>query len=252
MWDWLGDLFGGIGDAASGAAGAVGDAAGSFKDFAGGLFGGGGPEQLAGPGAEGASAAGAGASAGDWASRLWGGAGDVAGGFGKFAKGALPFAQLGATGLGVANSLKAQQAAAENSKRVKEAFALQERAAVPLTNFGEAQLKNAQAGNVPTAVQAQIDQWAQGAKVKARDYLARAGIGDSSAAAQWDAYIDQQAQAMKAQALSAESQQGIDALGKGANVASGIGGQAGQQQTSLEALIAAANQQLGRLSGAAA
>lgn len=235
-------------------------------DFLGTIFGSGGGEaveQLAGPGAEAAgsaasSAPGIGSALSDVASTIGSGAssvgsalGSAIGGFGDFAKKLAPAAQLGATGFGIASNIKAQQQAGENAKSIKRAIETQERAAVPLTNFGEAQLKNAQAGNVPQAVQAQIDSWAQAAKVKARDYLARAGISDSSAAAQWDAYIDQQAQAMKAQALTAEGQQGVDALSRGAQAASGVGQQAGQQQSSLENLIASANKELARLAGGA-
>lgn len=238
-------------------------------DFLGGLgdiFSSGGGEaveQLAGPVAEAAgsaasSAPGIGSALSDVASTIGSGAssvgsalGSAIGGFGDFAKKIAPVAQLGATGFGIASNIKAQQQAGENAKSIKRAIETQERAAVPLTNFGEAQLKNAQAGNIPPAVQAQIDNWVQAAKLKVRDYLARTGNPDSTAALQWDQYIEQQAKAMQAQALTAEGQQGIEALSRGASAASGVGQQAGQQQSSLENLIAMANKEIARIAGGA-
>jgi hypothetical protein len=241
--DLIGDVGGRVGDVAQAALPAIEDAGRSVGTFL--------PEGVG-------RDTGAG-GVGDVAGKVWGGvkegwqgAKDVGGGLAGFAKGALPFAQLGATGLGVASTIKAQQQAAEQMKIQKRAQGLQEAAAVPLSNFGQAELRHAEAGQVPQAVQAQIDLWKQGAKQKARDYLARAGIADSSTAAQWDAWIDQQGEAMKVQALQSESQQGIAALQASGGQAGQMGQSAAQQQGSLENLIAQANQALGRLGGSTA
>ena len=255
LFDFLGDIF-------SGAKDTLGTVGGSLSDVlrsGGDALGAGGSAATTVADAAPAAAETAGDAGGrflPWLADAGGSLVDavkgVGSGLGGVAKAALPVAQLGAAGLGAYSGVKASEAAAENAKIQKRAIENQERAAVPLTNYGESQIKAAQAGNVPTAIQAQIDLWARGAKQKARDYLARAGIPDSKAAADWEAWIDQQAEGMKASALGAEADRGVNALRSGAQVSGNVGQQAGQQVSTIDGLIANANQVLARLAAGAA
>ena len=131
--------------------------------------------------------------------------------------------------------------------------------AAPVAAFGQSQLSSATAGNIPAPVQAQIDAWRQAARQMAQDQMARMGGGDSTQLTQWLAWIDQQAEGMKAQALQDEINSGLSAegvagnlLGVGAGASQGSGNAAAGQQQSLESLIAASNQMLAKLSQGAA
>src|SRR5438094_1708658 len=127
---------------------------------------------------------------GDWWSKLKSGAST----FGDVAKAALPFASLGATGVGIASSIQARNQAAEQNRIMGRAEKLQERtageaasAAAPLTQFGSDALAKAQRGEIPAPMQAMIDQWKQGAKAQMHQYLASIGQGDSQTLAEMDA-----------------------------------------------------------------
>jgi hypothetical protein len=202
---------------------------------------------------------------GDFASNVGSGLRNAIGTFGDIAKVALPIANIGTGIMGGIASSRAASAAADNAKTARRAADIQassaERAAAaaaPLTNFGEAQLKAATAGQIPEAEQAMIDEWVRGAKQQAMDYLARSGQGDSSTMQDWAAWIDKQAVAMKGSALGNAKASGVGALTAGAGALTGAAGAAGGAASSagaqggqLEQLIAAANQQLARLSASA-
>ena len=206
--------------------------------------------------------AGGGFSWGDFASGLQSGVE----GFGNFAKSILPAAQLGLSGLGVyegiqgAQQLAEQTGIARKSAKTQQQVAGQAQAtAAPLAAFSQSQLDAASKGQIPAPVQAQIDLWKQGAKQKAADYAARSGMGDSQTYTTWLQWIDQQAEAMMAQALESEQSQGIQAggtaggiLGAASGAAGGAGAVATGQQNSIEALIAGANQTLAKLTAGAA
>jgi len=204
-------------------------------------------------------------SFGDIARNVGGGIKSVASGFGDVAKAALPFASLGATGVGIASSIQARNQAAEQNRIMGRAEKLQERtageaasAAAPLTQFGSDALAKAQRGEIPAPMQALIDQWKQGAKAQMHQYLASIGQGDSQTLAQMDAEIDKQGVAMAAQMLQQEISQGAGALTGAAGALTGAGqvaGQVGQraagQTGDLERLIFEANRQLAAVTGAA-
>src|SRR5439155_1014017 len=123
----------------------------------------------------------------------------------------LPFLSLGALGLGGAATIRGSQQLAEQTKIAGRAQKLQEQtarqtaeAAAPLTQFGTHQLQLAEAGQLPPAIQAQIDQWVQGAKQKAADYAARSGQGDSMMLTEWLSWIEEQGKAMAASYLQEE------------------------------------------------
>lgn len=199
-------------------------------------------------------------------SNLWSGVKGGIGTLGDVAKTALPIAQLGATGYGIYSGVQGAGQLAEQTKIAKRAAGTQERvageamaAAQPAREFAKTEFARAAEGQVDPAIQAQIDLWAQGAKQQAMDYLARAGIADSSTAQTWLAWIDQQAQAMKAEALQRQQGLALSATGAATGALGTAGGVAGaeaagaqQQQQDLQALIGQANEQLAKLAGGAA
>lgn len=181
--------------------------------------------------------------------------------FGNFAKAVTPFAQLGATGMGIYSGVKNAQSLADQTKIQQRSADTQERlagqaeaAAAPVSAYSADRLGMAQRGEVPPAVQAEIDQWLQQARQRWYDYLARSGQGDSQARVQIDAYLDQQAAAFKSQYLRDLEQAGVNAAGTAGGILAGaantnarVGAGAAQQQGGLAQLIAAANQQLAQM-----
>lgn len=165
-------------------------------------------------------------------------------------------------------------------------------------SYAAERLARAQRGEIPPAIQAQIDTWKTGALQVARDRLARSGQGDSSSLDSLESSIDQMAKGMAAKFLQDEEKQALAAfdqaragvatagamygtegaqygnaaniygsevndqaragevLGIGGNILSNAGrtagGVAGAQQNDaaqIAQLIAAAQQELSRLTG---
>ncbi len=185
--------------------------------------------------------------------------------FGKMAKSVMPFAQLGTAGLGIGLGIKGSQQQAEQTKIAKGAEKRQEQIAgqaqqmaQPLSAFSQQQLTQAGQGKIDPAQEALVQNWLAGAKQKVMDFFARSGQGDSLQLKNELAWLDQMADAMRMQAITAEEQTGIAAagtaggvLGTGASAAAGAGSQAQQQGGNIQALIAEANKALGVLAGGA-
>jgi len=200
------------------------------------------------------------------AERAWpergGGFADVAGA----TRNVVPFLSLGALGLGGAATIRGSQQLAEQTNIAGRAQKLQEQtarstaeAAAPLTQFGTHQLQLAEAGQLPPAIQAQIDQWVAGALQKARDYAARSGQGDSMMLASWEDWIIQQGKAIGATFLQEQERLGITGLQAGAGALASAGGAAGgvsqtagAESQAITALMSQANQALATLSAGAA
>ena len=203
---------------------------------------------------------------GDLAKNVGTGVKDVIQPVADIGKAVSPLVGLGTAGMGLAAGIQGAKTSAENAKINRGALDLQRQiasqqqaAAQPLTQFGSETLHRAEAGQIPPAIQAQIDVWKQGALQKARDYAARAGQGDSMMLRQWEDYIEQQAQAMGAQYLMEQQQQGVNALGQGAQALGGAGHTAGNVQANTEnqmgsiaSLMEQANKALASLSAGAA
>ena len=185
---------------------------------------------------------------------------------GGFAKNLLPFLGLGTAGVGMAAGIQGAQTSAQQARIARQAQGMQKQtlqaqqaAAAPLTAFGSNELQQAQAGQIPPAIQAKIDAWSTGAKAKARDFAARSGQGDSTMLTQWESWIDQQAQAMAADYLQQQQQLGVQSLSQGAQALSGAGqnaaslqaGAAGQE-AGIARLMDEANRALASLSAGAA
>lgn len=202
---------------------------------------------------------------GDGGGGFWSGLGSALGNFGSFASQLAPFLSLGTQGLGAASGVMGALQSGRQSRLAEQAAQQQKRlaqqaetVASPLAGFSQEQLQLARQGQIPPAIQAQIDQWRNAARQQAADFAARSGQGDSTTLQSWYSWIDQQAQAMAAQALQNMEQIGIQAGGTAGGVLGqamqGVQSQAniaGQNAGSIEALIAAANQILGRLNAAA-
>src|SRR5438128_1900332 len=105
--------------------------------------------------------------------------------FADVAKSGLPWLQLGTTALGAVSGVQAASAAGRQAKTAERAQKVQaesarqaQAAAAPAAAFGQQELSQAAAGQIPGPIQAQIDEWAAAAKQKAQDYAARSGQGD--------------------------------------------------------------------------
>lgn len=226
----------------------VGGSAPSYSGISDVLRGGGGGEPFSGLTVD------AGTSGMDWS----GLAGQLFGGLKEYG---LPALQAGTGLMGVASGIRGGIQTGQNTGLVNQALKQQieaskaaQQQAAPLANFSQEQLQAAQSGKIPPAIQAQIDQWAQAAKQRVMQMAASSGQGESSQLQAWLGWIDQQAQAMAAQALQDQIRQGIAAggvagnvLGTGAAAAGGAGYGAAQQQGGLEQIIAAANAAIARL-----
>ena len=185
--------------------------------------------------------------------------------FGNVAKSALPWVQAGAGLTGAAASIQGmaqlarQTGVAESAEKRQASIAKEAQASAgPVRAFGERQLAQAAAGKLDPAMESQIALWVQGAKQKAQDYAARSGQGDSKQLVDWLNWIDQMGEAMRMQAIQGEQQIGLTAEGTagglrraGAGAAGGAGAAAAGQQQGIMQLIAAANQELAKLAGAA-
>lgn len=170
--------------------------------------------------------------------------GGFVGGLGRVAKSTLPFAQLGLAGLGVKGSLDAAGASRRQARTLEQAQQMQREATQPLTQFGTKELQRAEAGQVDPAVQAQIDQWAQNAKLQAKQWFEHNKIGDSTMMESVLRDIDQKAVAMKAGNLQLMEQMGVGALGQAAGAATQGAQTAQTEQSQLDNLIRSANSAL--------
>ena len=176
-----------------------------------------------------------------------------------------PLAQLGTAGMGIASQIQGARQLAEQTAIAKRSQRMQEdttraaqAAAAPLTQFGSKQLELALAGQLPPAIESQIDNWKRGAMQQAADYAARSGQGDSQMLTQWQSWIEQQAAGMRANYIGELQRSGVTSLTAGAGAFGQAGSQAGQMgQTAaqagggLETLISSANAALSRLSAGA-
>jgi len=210
---------------------------------------------------------GGGSGGGDWG---WGSVAEAINkgvtGFGDFARTLQPAMNLGLAGLGIYEGIQGGQQASQQAGIAKRAAKTQaqvaaqaQQTAAPLAAFSQSSLEQAQQGKIDPSIQTQIDLWAQGAKQQAQQYAAASGQGQSQQLTTWLSWIDQQATAMKAQALQDEQSKGIAAGGQAGGIlsaasgaAAGAGQTANTQAQSIEALIAEANKVMASLTAGAA
>lgn len=209
-------------------------------------------------------------------------ASDVAGAWPGVAKTLGTLGQLGSAGLNIYSGIQAmeqggqqqkqqeqQQERFEHSQEAAQAEREQQwarndeiwnagagvrAAGSELTEAGKQALLS---GQLPPLLEARVTEWLDKQRTQLHDYFARAGIGDSSMMAQWEAYLNQQAQAMRGQLAQQLLQGGGSTFTAGMSGAGQIGPmpesivqppQASAQGTG--SLIQAAQQALGLLTGA--
>lgn len=195
--------------------------------------------------------------------------GKIGGGFsdfGKFASSLLPMLGLGTAGLNLATGIRGAGQLADQTKlatraanRQDQVSAEAQKVAQPLADFSRSTLADVQAGKIPGAYQAQIDQWKQAARQQVLDFAARTGQAESSQVQSWLAWIEQQAQGMAASVLQQLTGSGIQAgsaaggvLGTSASASAQAGASAQGQGQSIENLIGQANAAMAKLSAGAA
>jgi len=163
---------------------------------------------------------------------------------GKFAKAALPVAQIGSAVGGFMASRDAAGAAKEQARNQRRAQETQLGSSQPLAAYGSDVLSRSQAGKLDPATEAQINQWLQAEIQRIQQDFARRGQGDSSGVADAINNAKLKALAMRSQAVTSQASGGVAALSGAAGAAGGVNQSAGQNQQSIEQLIAEANKML--------
>src|SRR3989441_4883827 len=114
------------------------------------------------------------------------GVGSVTKPIAEVAKPLLPVVGLGTGAMGIAAGVQGARQSAEQQRMMRQAQKMQQQsaaatqaAAAPLTEFGRKELQAAEAGTIPPAIQARINEWKQGKLAAANDFAARSGQGDS-------------------------------------------------------------------------
>ncbi len=161
-------------------------------------------------------------------------------GIGSIIEAVAGAASVGADVYSMANAARAQsqnagymnqeigmQQQAQNS--TNSAVAQEQAAAQPSLNYGQQMLSSAQQGQITPAQQQMVDQWTQQQQAQVNQYLAGSGQENSSAAQQWNQYIQQQADIMKQNFVTQNASQGMQAtqvglggLGQAASASAGL------------------------------
>lgn len=172
---------------------------------------------------------------------------------------------LGVSALGVKSSLDAARNAREQAaiqrgfqQNQQDLQKQQQQSVAPLQQFGTNQLQRSAAGQVDPAIQAYIDQWAQGQKVKMAQQFAKMGLTNSPMYQSALGQIDQQALTMRSSVIGQDKQQAIAALqaAMGGTVGAMGGANAGamvanQEQNQLDNLIKSSHAALAQLNAMA-
>ena len=103
----------------------------------------------------------------------------------------------------------------------------------PQQTFAADRLARAQRGEIPPAIQAQIEQWKAGELQKARQYFARAGTPDSTMMASVEADIERKAQAAAGEYLQNEEKMALAAFEGARGSAATAGGLYGTEGAAL-------------------
>lgn len=230
--DWLGGLFGGGG----------GGVADSVPGFAGGSYG----PLISEPTAV---DTGGGGGFGDWLGKLGGGIDALGAG----AKSIAPLLGLGTTAMGIYGGIQQQRQGAQQMDVLRQQQRQQQQMAAPAAQAGGALTQAGQAalmgGSLPPALEAQVEDWKNRARMQYQQMLASSGQTDSSAALQYDAWLETQAQKLRGELagnLYGQGLQGVQtALGPSATVSQTAMGMAGGTRGSVEAANRALHDLLG-------
>ena len=248
--DSFGDIGGaaGLASAAPAVSESLGDIAGAIGDAGASQF---------------ANVAGAAPASGFWdvASSIGSGLKSGASELGSIAKSITPALALGAQGLNVANTMKANEQAGRMTKLAERSAGRQDQlsreqqnVAAPLQQFSSDQLARASRGELPPDVEARIQETIRNMRQQWNDRLARGGQGDSTGLQQIEDWIAEREQMMRGAALRDLQMTGVGAAGQAGNILAGASGSsagagqiAQQQQGGLEKLIALAEQEMARM-----
>jgi hypothetical protein len=144
---------------------------------------------------------------------------------------------LGGTGM-VMNAVEASQA----NKIAKEANAARMAAASPAVAYGTTELASAAQGQVTPAQTAQLNTTRAQMKARIDQYLANAGLSDSTTQQDWYNWIDEQIAGMQADMVAQNAQLGISAVGTASAAAP-----AGTSPQTYETALTSAQQTLAQL-----
>ena len=190
-----------------------------------------------------------------WLANLTGGLDKIMSPVAGVAKAVTPLAGLASSGLGIANAIsgmsqgaQAQRQLGQASRTQREIAATQLPQAEALTAAGS----NAMLGGpLPSGLQAMVDDYKKRSKAQIDQYLAHAGISDSTVAAQWNMYIEQQAALYGQQLAAGLYGQGLQGLGVAGGGASALTSAATALGGNVPPSIKGANDALARLTAAA-
>jgi len=179
---------------------------------------------------------------------------DILGTVGKGAQAILPFLGLGTAGLGLYSGIKGMQQAGETRQQNQQATRTQQQAADTSLQTGQ-QLTTAgtqamMGGALPPGLEAQAKQWEDAYRAQVNNYLAKAGMGTSSSAAQWEPYITQQAAIYRQQLASGLLAPGQTGLQTAANAGAQVVGSNQASQSGIGNVLQSANQALYALQAA--
>lgn len=160
----------------------------------------------------------------------------------QLAKDLLPYMKIGATGLGGAATVMNALQGADANKLARQATEQRMTAMQPAITYGTQQLQTAQANQVTPAQQAQLDTSRTQMKARINQYLANAGLLDSTTAQEWYSWIDRQVLAMQADMIQQNAASGISAISAGS-----AAGPAGIQPQTYQTALQGAQQTLGQL-----
>lgn len=173
-----------------------------------------------------------------------------------------PILQVGLPLVGGIATLGTMRRAGEAERAMRQAMEAQRAAVAPLREVAAPAVQAAQqltpagaaalmGGALPPHLEAEVEQWRQGAMAQLRDLYGRMGLGTSTTMAELEAWTRQQADLMRAQLARNLLASGLEATGAGqqalrgaAEVASAAAGQAGQYAGALQEAVAAAQKAL--------
>ena len=230
-----------------------------FLDFLGGagdwlssLGGGGSTAAVPSTSAEALSGVGFG-TAPDVGAGAGSGGGFSMGGFNDVLKGITPALGLATTGASLGAGIYGMTQAADQRKQLVQQQKQQADLAAPAAQAGGAlTAAGSQAmlgGPLPQQLESQVEQFKQNAKMKIRDYLAKAGITDSTMATQFDTFIEMQADTLRSQLAQNLLQSGYSGIGAAMGPSGQVSATAQGLMGSTSDTINAANKSIALLMG---
>jgi len=238
MFDWLGSLFGSGGGTDTSIPSYGGMDTGISSVQADAPY----TSAFTGSGVPSSGAGGGGAS-------LFGGGGSL----NDVLKGITPALGLATTGASLGAGIYGMTQAADQRAQLVKQQKQQAALAAPAAQAGGAlTAAGSQAmlgGPLPQQLESQVEQFKQNAKMKIRDYLAKAGISDSTMATQFDTFIEMQADTLRSQLAQNLLQSGYSGIGAAMGPSGQVSATAQGLMGSTSDTINAANKSIALLMG---